>query len=193
MSGRVPGINAHLRTIPATSMHEPIHTERLLLRPFREDDLGPCHAMWSDPAVGPWVGGTHTELQESVHELRHHMEHQTRHGFAFWAVEERESGLLVGEVGLQHFEGRGPDVETGWCLVRPAWGRGYAIEAARAWLTVGFEQLRLDRIIAVVLPDNARSRRVCDRLGMHEAGRRQAYGAEHVEYVTRAPPRPAAR
>ncbi len=169
-------------------MTDPILSDRLLMRPFREDDLGPCHAMWSDPEIGPWVGGTHRELQESVDELQHHLDHQARHGFAFWAVEERDSGLVVGEVGLQRFEGRGPEIETGWCLARETWGKGYAAEAAARWIEVGLGELGFERIVAVVLPHNARSRRVCERLGMREAGLRPAYGADHVQYVSSRTP-----
>jgi [ribosomal protein S5]-alanine N-acetyltransferase len=164
-------------------VRDPILTDRLLLRPFVPGDVEALHAIWSDPEVGPWVGGIHTTLRESVDELQAHLDHQARHGFAFWAVEEREGGALVGEVGLQLLEGRGPDVETGWCLARRTWGRGYATEAARAWIETGFTRLGLDEVIAVVLPDNLRSRRVCERLGMRERGRRDAYGAEHLEYV----------
>jgi [ribosomal protein S5]-alanine N-acetyltransferase len=164
-------------------MHEPLVTERLRLRPFRIGDLRALHAMWADPEVGRWVGGTHTRMQQSREELGQHMEHQARHGFAFWAVEERETGGLVGEVGLMFLEGQGPDVEIGWCLGRPAWGRGYATEAAEAWLQAGFDRLGLDRIIAAVLEDNARSRRVCEKLGMRPDGTREVYGAEHLIYV----------
>jgi RimJ/RimL family protein N-acetyltransferase len=168
-----------------------METERLRLRPFREDDLDALHAMWSDPEVGPWVGGTHTSLDESVAELGEHLRHQERHGWAFWAVEERATGLLVGEVGLQRFEGRGPEVETGWCLVRSRWGLGYAREAAARWLEAGFTELGLDRIIAVVLPHNERSRAVCAALGMRESGIRDAYGAPHALYeIRRSDPRP---
>ena len=139
--------------------------------------------MWADPQVGGWVGGTHTRLQESREELAQHMEHQTRHGFAFWAVEERETGALVGEVGLMLLEGRGPEVEIGWCFGRDSWGKGYATESAAAWLRAGFDELGLDRIIAAVLEENDRSRAVCERLGMVEDGRRSVYGAEHLIYV----------
>jgi RimJ/RimL family protein N-acetyltransferase len=169
------------RSLP---LSDPILTERLRLRPFSPDDLDAVHAMWTDPEVGPWVGGTHERVHESIDELQGHLDHHARHGFGFWAVEERSGGALVGEVGLQLFEGRGPEVETGWCLAREAWGKGYAVEAAAAWMATGFDVLRLDRIIAVVLPANARSRRVCARLGMREEGLRQAYGADHVEYVS---------
>ena len=166
----------------------PLLTERLHMRPFVPGDLDALHAMWADPEVGPWVGGRHERLQQSVDELQEHLDHQARHGFGFWAVEEREGGALVGEVGLQLLEGRGPDVETGWCFSRGTWGRGYATEAASAWLQAGFATLGLERIVAVVLPGNARSRRVCERLGMREAGVRRAYGADHVEYVSARTP-----
>jgi ribosomal-protein-alanine N-acetyltransferase len=160
----------------------PILTERLRLRPFDGGDVDALHAMWSDPEVGRCVGGTHTRVRESVDELSQHLRHQERHGYGFWAVEERDSGRLIGEVGLMLFEGRGPEVEVGWAVISDVWGRGYATEAAAAWIDVGFERLGLDRIIAVVLADNIRSRRLCERLGMTEAGTRHAYGQEHVLY-----------
>jgi ribosomal-protein-alanine N-acetyltransferase len=169
------------------TVEAPRHTERLTLRPFREDDLDAVHAMWSHPEVGRWVGGTHTGIGESVEELAEHLRHQAEHGFAFWAVLERATGRLVGEVGLMRFEGHGPEIEIGWCLVRDAWGQGYAREAAAAWLELGFGELGLERIIAVVLPENERSRRLCLRLGMREAGMRSAYGHQHVLYEVGAP------
>jgi [ribosomal protein S5]-alanine N-acetyltransferase len=155
-------------------MHEPMLTERLRLRPFRPGDLDALHALWSDPEVGRWVGGTHTDLRESEEELGEHLRHQEQHGFSLWAVEERATGELVGEIGLQRFEGRGPEVEIGWAVTAAARGRGYAT------------------VIAVVLPDNLASRRICERLGMRAAGMREAYGHEHVLYelsaAARTPP-----
>jgi RimJ/RimL family protein N-acetyltransferase len=164
----------------------PITTERLRLRPFVEADLDDLHKFWSDPDIGKWVGGAHTRLTESVQELDGHLRHHADHGFGVWAAEERDSGRLVGEVGLQYLDG-GPDVEIGWVVARDAWGQGYATEAARKWIEVGFADLGLDRILAVVLPANMRSRAIATRLGMREIGTRDAYGAEHVEFeLTRA-------
>jgi RimJ/RimL family protein N-acetyltransferase len=163
-------------------MEAPIQTDRLVLRPFRDDDVQALHAIWAHPEVGPWIGGAHADVVESVEELAEHLRHQARHGFGFWAVEERSSGQLVGEVGLMLLEGRGPEVEIGWCIARDAWSRGYAHEAATRWLEAGFGDLGLDRIVAVVLPANRRSRGLCTRLGMRESGTRQAYGQDHVLY-----------
>ena len=172
-------------------MRDPILTARLRLRPFTLDDLGELHEMWADPEVGRCVGGTHDLVRESHDELDTHLRHQDRHGYAFWAVEEGATGRVVGEVGLQLLEGRGPEVEIGWCMSREAWGAGYATEAAAAWLEAGFALLGLPRILAVVLPENAASRRVCEKLGMREDGMREAYGAPHVQYVIERSAHPA--
>ena len=90
-------------------------------------------------------------------------------GYGLWAVQVRATGALAGFTGLQdvpfeaHFT---PAVEVGWRLARPAWGKGYATEAAKAALTFGFADLRLPEIVAMIVPANRRSRAVAERLGM---------------------------
>src|SRR3712207_4609684 len=81
----------------------PLETERLRLRPFTPGDLEALHALWADPEIGRWLGGAHEHVQESIDELQGHLDHQARHGYSLWAVEERTSGRFVGEVGLQRF------------------------------------------------------------------------------------------
>ena len=95
--------------------------------------------------------------------------HQREHGFCFWAMENRADGTFVGTVGLgrveydAHFA---PTVQIGWRVARPFWGRGYAPEAATTCLRFGFETLQLPEIVANTAPDNHRSRRVMEKLGM---------------------------
>jgi [ribosomal protein S5]-alanine N-acetyltransferase len=103
------------------------------------------------------------------------VEHQERYGFSKWGVEERASGSLVGDCGMQLLEG-GPDVELGFHLRTSVWGRGYATEAARACLDAAFTDLGLDRVIAIVAPGNAASVRVLEKVGMRPAGEREALG-----------------
>jgi [ribosomal protein S5]-alanine N-acetyltransferase len=104
------------------------------------------------------------------------------HGFSFWAVVERESGTLIGDAVLYLFEGRGPEVELGYTLGHEWWGRGYASEAASAWLAAAFERFGLDEIIAVADLRNPASFRVLEKIGMRRVGRRMAYGHEHLLY-----------
>lgn len=145
-----------------------LRTDRLLLRPWREADLAPFAALNADPAVMQFMARPldRTESDAMVARIRAHFD---RHGFGFWAVEAPDVAPLVGLVGLAipAFEAPfTPCVEIGWRLARPYWGRGYAVEAARASLRHGFEQLGLDEIVAFTVPANVRSRAVMERIGM---------------------------
>src|SRR4051794_4220563 len=106
--------------------------------------------------------------------------HQERHGFSFWAVTERSSGQLIGDAGLY----RTPvgEVELGYTLGRPWWGRGYATEAAGAWLEAAFSQLGISEVVALAEPANAASLRVLEKLGMRRDGERMAFGRPHSVY-----------
>jgi RimJ/RimL family protein N-acetyltransferase len=95
--------------------------------------------------------------------------HWGEHGFGLWAVEVPGVAPFAGFVGLSipGFEAPfTPCVEIGWRLAAPCWGRGYASEAARAALGFGFEELGLAEIVSFTTPDNLRSRRVMEKLGM---------------------------
>jgi RimJ/RimL family protein N-acetyltransferase len=106
------------------------------------------------------------ESDAAVDRIEAHFE---RHGFGLWAVEVPDQTPFIGFVGLAvpafhaHFT---PCVEVGWRLAGDSWGRGYATEAARAALTFGFGLLALEEIVSMTVPDNERSRRVMERLGM---------------------------
>lgn len=165
---------------------EAFETERLRLRPLRAEDLGPLHAIYSDPSVAPWIG-VHT-LADTRKELERAVAAARDGGLGLWAVEERTSGRFIGDGGLQPFEGRGPEIELGYDLAPDAWGRGYATELARAWLAVAFGSLGLDEVIAVVKPAHRASRRVLEKAGMTQTGTRHAYGEALLLYVARSPP-----
>ena len=95
--------------------------------------------------------------------------HFDRHGFGLWAVEIPDVAPFAGFIGLSipGFDAPfTPCVEIGWRLAAEHWGRGYATEGARAVLTFGFETLKLDEIVSITVPDNLRSRRVMERIGM---------------------------
>ena len=168
-------------------MDEPFTTERLRLRPFRPEDVDAGFALWSDPEVGRFTGGAHVTHEQSRALIASHLRNQLRHGFSLWAVEDRETGRLLGESGLQPLEGTGPEIEIGWAFAPGAWGNGYATEAAQAWLEHAFGTFDLDQVIAVIRPENLASHRVARRLGMRPAGRRRVYGAEHDIYVLARP------
>ena len=159
----------------------PLETERLRLRPARQEDLETWLAISRD-AEREWWGEPHSTLEDARQNLDKHVMSQERHGFSLWPVELRATGEVIGLSGLQHLAG-GPEIEVGYRFLREHWGKGYATEAAQAVLGFAFEELGLDRVVAVTLPTNRRSRRVLERCGLSFVGVMQVYGRAHVKYA----------
>jgi len=145
-----------------------VRTERLLLRSWRESDREPFAAMNGDPRVMEHFETTLSRAQSDAFVER--MEKRwLENGFGLWAVEIPGEAPFIGFVGLStpafdaHFT---PCVEVGWRLAAEHWGRGYATEAARASVHVGFAELALPEIVSFTVPENHRSLRVMEKLGM---------------------------
>ena len=145
--------------------------------------------MYRDPSTVEYIGSPPLEtIDQMLAGIARRSAHEEEHGFSLWSVLERASGRLVGECGLQMLEG-GPDVELGYKLAGAARGRGYATEAAAAWIAHGFAVLGLERIVAVAWPENAASRRVMEKVGMTLVGPGHHYGHETLLYeISRAAP-----
>jgi RimJ/RimL family protein N-acetyltransferase len=144
-----------------------IRTERLIMRHWRESDLEPWAVMNADPEVRQYLGPLLTFEQAAAWFLNF-SDDLDRHGFGFWAVEVRESGEFIGFTGLGLVDDEMPftGVELSWRLARPAWGHGYATEAALAALEYGFDTMGLAEIVAVTMQANRRSQAVMRRIGM---------------------------
>lgn len=142
-----------------------IETARLRLRPWNAADRGAFAAMHADPAVMHDYGAP-MERAESSAKLDRYMAIFNRTGFCRWAVETRQ-GAFLGYAGIMPSADDhplGPHVDIGWRLLRAAWGRGYATEAAEAALCDAFTRMRLHEILAYTAADNARSQAVMTRL-----------------------------
>ena len=144
-----------------------IDTERLVMRGWRESDLGPWAEMNADPEVRRYLGPLLTFEQASAWALNY-QDDLDRYGFGFWALEVRASGEFIGFTGLGTVDDGMPftGIELAWRLARPAWGRGYATEAGRAALHYGFGTLDHPQIVAVTMARNLRSQAVMRRIGM---------------------------
>jgi len=165
----------------------PIETARLKLRPVTLDDAEELHEVYSDASTFRYIGAEPSaSIEETRERIARTMRHQEEHGISLWAVCERNGDRVVGDCGLQLLEG-GPQVELGYRLAHGVRGRGLATEAGRACLVAGFDDLELERIVAVAAPDNIASRRVMKKLGMTLMGLGHHYGQETVLYaITRA-------
>jgi len=147
---------------------EVIRTERLLLRSWRDADAAPFRALNQDPRVHEFLPGP-MSMQQVERFMQVHNAMRRGTGMCYLAIEVVHSGELAGFVGLKrHLDTLpcAPCTDIGWRLGAAHWGKGYASEGAAACLRHGFEELGLDEIVSFTVPDNLRSRRVMERLGM---------------------------
>ncbi|HEY4279355.1 MAG TPA: GNAT family N-acetyltransferase [Conexibacter sp.] len=150
----------------------PLLTPRLELRPWRDDeaDRDAYALLCSDPEVMRHVGaGVALTRPQANEQMTRFIEHWTRHGFGLRAAVLRESGEMVGFVGVARAGEPGVrpgDVEIGWRLARAHWGNGYATEGGRAVRDHAFAELRLARLVAFVRPANTASIAVARKLAM---------------------------
>jgi ribosomal-protein-alanine N-acetyltransferase len=160
-------------------------TPRLRLRPFTLTDHAAHAALYSDAEVMRYMPrGPMSPLaarQASLTVLTHFIEHWAQHAFGVWAVTDKTTGQLLGQCGLR-FLPELNEVEVLYLLARASWGQGLASEAARAALAYGFDQVGLDRIIALTKPENIASRRVMEKLGMQYEKNLHIFNLEAVYY-----------
>jgi len=143
-------------------------TERLRLRGWRAGDREPFAALNADPVAMEHFPSTMTRAESDGFADRIDATLRER-GWGLWAVEVAGGAPFIGFVGLHEarFEAPfTPAVEVGWRLLPAHWGHGYATEAARAALEVGFGEVGLAEIVSFTIPANRRSRAVMERLGM---------------------------
>ena len=170
-----------------------LHTARLRIRDLTPADAEGLFAIYGNAEVRRFIGGAPTpNLAEQRVQLAATLERQASElpGYGRWGVERLADGVLVGVALLKNppdGEGRPlPEVEVGWHLGHFAWGNGYATEAGRALLDHARDDLRLRTVYAVVNPDNARSIRVTERLGMEPLGlTNRFYGKAVLHFVWR--------
>lgn len=150
-----------------------IETPRIRLRPWREADREAFAALLADAEVMRDLGGPIDRAAADA-KLDRYAATLARADVARLAVETR-SGAFLGYAGVMPLaEGHpsGARFDVGWRLMRDAWGRGYATEAARAALDNAFARLGPEEIVAFTAPDNLRSQAVMQRLNMVRAAER---------------------
>jgi RimJ/RimL family protein N-acetyltransferase len=147
-----------------------ITTERLLLRPWKDDDFLPYAEMNADARVREFFPSILSREQSDA-EIRYIQSAHDRDGFTFFATELISTGEFVGFIGMVAMTfaipslGQ-PAIEIGWRLAHRHWGKGLATEGARAVVRYGFETVKLKEIVAITVPTNVRSRHVMEKIGM---------------------------
>jgi RimJ/RimL family protein N-acetyltransferase len=149
-----------------------LETERLILRPWRDEDREPYARFNADPVTRRFYPEV-LDAAQTFAGIDSYIAAAARDGFGFYAVERKIDRAFMGDVGLSRvpevlseiLPGK-PSVEVGWFLGREFWGRGYAPEAAKAWIDYGFRILGLSEIVAFTSRLNRPSLSVMEKVGM---------------------------
>lgn len=153
-----------------------LHTSRLRLRPYSWDDFEPYAAMWAEPSVVRFIGGSPLSREAAWTRFLRQIGLWHYLGFGFFAMEDRSTGAFIGEAGFHDLrrtltpsiEGT---MEAGWGLVTAMHGKGLAEEAMRAALGWAHLHGARERITCLIHPDHAASLHVAGKLGFAEFAR----------------------
>jgi len=166
-------------------------TERVILRTWTPLDHPVLERISNESRITRWLAIGEPLTNKKVDQfLSRQTDGQELRGWCRWAVELRKPGLgdPHGVVGFCGFGCKfAPEVELGWTLLPQVWNRGLATEAARAALDYGFSVIGFPQVVSAVLPDNAASRRIADKLGMVVDGTIKRDNQSHLRYVIHNP------
>lgn len=154
-------------------------TKRLIAKAPAETDIDKLYLLQSDAKVMQFIGKglprTLEEVQISSSEI---MAYYNKNGFSFFSIFEKQTGDFVGQGGLfqLNFDDSATEIEIGYRLNTKFWHKGLATELASALIQWGFAHLNLDKLVAVIKPENAASRKVLQKIGMHYLGKSEYAG-----------------
>lgn len=150
-----------------------LETERLIIRNWQADDWLLVRPMSLDLDVTQYIGHYRPWSEQETRQFAtNRIADYERHGWTMWPLVLKDTGGFVGYCGfLRRQYGEYKDqIEIGYALAKDAWGKGLAAEAGARILEYGFGALGFDRIIASARPENARSIRVMEKMGMRSIG-----------------------
>ncbi|MHB8512724.1 MAG: GNAT family N-acetyltransferase [Actinomycetota bacterium] len=148
-----------------------ISTDRLLLRPWKDEDRDPYVALATEEEFSWYPMRRALSRDEAAERFTVIRQSWITRGIDVFAAELKQSGELIGYIGLSSASWLPvvmPATEVGWRLGKKFWGQGYATEGAKACLKLGFEEMLLDRMLCIYEPENVRSSAVAARLGLRE-------------------------
>ena len=151
-------------------MHLFLQTDRLRLRRFTPDDVDALYALDGDPDVIRWTNldGRRAPyvFYRDVLLPRNLAFYEKYTGYGYWVAEEKASGDWLGWFHFRPARDDPEEIELGYRLRKPAWGRGYATEGALALVRHGFLALGTVRVTATALAANRASIRVMQKAGL---------------------------
>jgi [ribosomal protein S5]-alanine N-acetyltransferase len=149
----------------------PLSTERLVLRPLRQDDAGTLLTIYSDPAVMRyWGSPAWSKIEQAIAMIDRESKALDAGEYLRLGIERRADGVLIGACTLFSFHEDSRRAEIGYILESQSWGCGFMSESLAGLINYGFTELNLNRIEADIDPRNQRSETILQRLGFVKEG-----------------------
>lgn len=141
-----------------------LQTERLIIRPFKAEDIGEFYSLVSKPEVMRYIHqGEPLDLGQAALDLFEYRMSYATLGYSRYALELKSNRNFIGLCG---FLESGKDIDLGWRVLPKYWGQGYATEAAKTIVAYGFEELRFKKLISIAYLANKPSIRIMQKIGM---------------------------
>ncbi len=144
-----------------------LHTERLILRSFRREDVDVMAQLFANPDFMRFSLGVFTERKKTIDFIEKVMGWNLAGMPSQFAVVLRAEDGVIGYCGFHHHPEVPGEIEIGYRLRPNYWNRGLITEGARAVRDHAFADLKLPRVISLIHPDNIPSRRVAEKNGMN--------------------------
>ncbi|GGD54240.1 GNAT family N-acetyltransferase [Muriicola marianensis] len=143
-----------------------LETQRLILRELCPEDADDMMRLHSHPVVQRYTGeGVITTPERIRNKIAEKQADYRKYGYGRWATVLKEGDQFVGWSGLAYLP-EFDEVDVGYRFLPEFWGQGLATEATRAILTYAFNDLKLQRIVAIAMKENIASIRVMEKAGM---------------------------
>jgi len=160
-----------------------LETERLRLRLFNLDDIQITFELGTDPEI---IRYAEPEPLKDLQEARQCLEEgpladYKKYGYGRFAVELKETGKVIGFCGIKYIEEIDLP-EVGYRYLTEYWGRGIGTEAAKACVEFARDDLKIKKLVALIIPENTASIRVAEKLGMTKGPLIHVYDVDALQY-----------
>jgi RimJ/RimL family protein N-acetyltransferase len=171
------------RKMMLNKINSRLETERLILRPMLATDIDALHLIFADPKVMASFNCEPFNREQMGSWLKRNIDHQNEFGYGLFSVIFKETGMLIGDCGLEQMEIEGVQMaELGYDFRSDHWDRGFATEAALAVRDYAFNILRLPQLISLIRVGNLASKRVAEKVGMSLTEEFTRYGIRYWKY-----------
>jgi len=143
-----------------------LKTERLILRYQRKSDIKFLVYLWMDEDMTKYTGGPRDKMT-LIEEFRKVADNPKIEEYDLWTIEIKNTHELIGQAGFIPKEIKGKEyIELNYYIDKVKWKKGYAKEIAKSLIGYAFNEKKLDKVIAIIDPENEASKAVAKAIGM---------------------------